>query len=67
MQEVKLLSEKQEILKGMFGNYIRLQSTATDRYYEKIIEEMKELEEQEVKRGVATCAENACTPLRRWW
>ena len=33
MQEVKLLSERQEILKGMVEDKIRLQSRATEKYY----------------------------------
>ena len=44
MQEVKLLSERQEVLKGMVGEKIRLLSRATAKYYEQMYEEMKELE-----------------------
>ena len=43
MQEVKLLSERQEVLNGMVEDKIRLQSRATDKYCEQIFEEMKEL------------------------
>ena len=46
MQEVKLLSERQEVLKGMVEDKIRLQSRATEKYNEQIFEEMKELEEK---------------------
>ena len=49
MQEVKLLSERQEVLKGMVEGKIRLQSRATEKYNEQIFEEMKELEREEVK------------------
>ena len=45
-QEVKLLSERQEVLKGMVEDKIRLQSRATEKYFEQIFEEMKELEEK---------------------
>ena len=44
-QEVKLLSERQK-LKGMVEDRIRLQGRATEKYYERFFEEMKELEEQ---------------------
>ena len=40
MQEVKLLSERQEVLKGMVKDKIRLQSTTTEKYYEKIFREL---------------------------
>ena len=43
MQEVKLLSEIQEVLKGMVEDKIRLQSKATEKYNEQIFEEMREL------------------------
>ena len=46
MQEVKFSSERQEILKGMVEDKIRLQRRATEKYYEQIFEEMKELEEK---------------------
>ena len=46
MQEVKLLSERQEMLKGMIEDKIRLQRRATEKYYEQIFEDMKELEEK---------------------
>ena len=56
-QEVELLSERQEILNGMVEDKIRLQSRATEKNYEQILEEMKELEEKKTKRGSASCAE----------
>ena len=34
MQEVKLLSERQEVLAGPVEDKIRLQSKATEKYYE---------------------------------
>ena len=34
MQEVKLLSERQDVLMGMVEDKIRLQSRATEKYYE---------------------------------
>ena len=52
MQEVKLLSERQEILKGMVEDKLRLQSRATEKYYEQIFEEMKELEEKKSKEAL---------------
>ena len=45
MQEVKVLSERQEILKSTVEDKISLQSRATDKYYDLIFDEMKELEE----------------------
>ena len=50
MQEVKVMSERQEILKGVVGDKNRLQSRATKKYYEQIFGEMKELEEKYQKR-----------------
>ena len=47
MQEVHVLSERQEILKSTMEDKIRLQSRATDKYYDQIFEEKKELEEKE--------------------
>ena len=44
IQEVKLLSERQEVLNGMVK--ITLQNRATEKYYEQIFKEMKELEEK---------------------
>ena len=52
MHDVKLLSERQEVLKGMVEDKIRLQSRATEKYYEQIFEEMKELEEKKSKEAL---------------
>ena len=52
MQEVKLSSERQEVLKDMVEDKIRLQSGATKKYYEQIFEEMKELEEKHSKEAL---------------
>ena len=52
MQEVKLLSERQEALAGMVEDKNRLQSKATEKYYEQIVEEMKELEEKKSKEAL---------------
>ena len=52
MQEVKLLSERQEVLAGMVEDKNRLQSNATKKYYEQIVEEMKELEEKKSKEAL---------------
>ena len=55
MQEVKLLSERQEVLKGMVEDKIRLPSRTTEKDYDQIFEEMK-LEEKETTRGSTNCA-----------
>ena len=49
MQEVKLLSERQEVLKGMVEDKVKLQSAATEKYYEQIFEQegCKDLEARE--------------------
>ena len=49
MQEVKPSSERKEVLKGMVEDKIRLQRKATEKYFEKILEEMRELEERKSK------------------
>ena len=49
MQEVNLLSERQEVLVGLVVNKIRLQSKATEKYNETIFEEPRELEERKSK------------------
>ena len=54
MQEVKLLSERQEILKGMVEDKIILQSRATEKYDEQIFGEMKELEAKKSKEALQT-------------
>ena len=52
MQEMKLLSERQEVLTCLVEHKIRLQSRATEKYCEQIFEEMKELEEKESKEAL---------------
>ena len=52
MQEVKLLSERQEVLTSLVENKIRLQSKATENYYETIFEELRELEEKKSKEAL---------------
>ena len=52
LQEVKLLSERQEVLKGMVEDKIRLQSRVTEKYYEQIFEEVKEPEEKKSKEAL---------------
>ena len=42
MQEVLLLSERQEVLAGLVEDNSTLQSKATEKYYETIFEEMRE-------------------------
>ena len=44
MQEVELLSERQEVLNGMVEVKIRLQSEATEKYDETIFQDLRELE-----------------------
>ena len=48
MQEGKLSSERQQVLKGIVEDKIRLQSKATEKYYEKIFE-TRALEEKKSK------------------
>ena len=50
-QEVNLLSERQEMLKGMVEDKIRLQSRATEKYYEQHFHEM-ELEEKKSREAL---------------
>ena len=52
MQEVKFLSERQELLKGMVQDKIRLQSRATEKSYDQILEEMKKLEEKKSEEAL---------------
>ena len=52
MQEVELLSERQETLKGMVRDKSRLQSRATEKYYDQIFEEMKGLEEKKSEESL---------------
>ena len=59
MQEVKLLSERQEVLAGLVEDKIRLQSKATEKYYETIIEELRELGRGEVEGSLVARTEKA--------
>ena len=52
MQEVKLLSERQEVLAGVVEDKIGIQSNATEKYYETIFEELRELEEKKSKEAL---------------
>ena len=52
MQEVKLSSERQEVLAGLVEDKIRIQSKATEKYNETIFEEMRELEEKKSKEAL---------------
>ena len=52
MQEVKVSSGRQEILKGMIEDKIRWQSRATENITNSFFEEMKELEEKKSKEAL---------------
>ena len=52
IQEVKLSSERQEVLAGLMEDKIRIQSKATEKYYETIFEELTELEEKKSKEAL---------------
>ena len=52
MQEVTLLSERQEVQAGFVEDKIGIQSEATDKYYESTFEEMRELEEKKSKEAL---------------
>ena len=49
MQEVKHPNERQEVLAGLVEDKSRWQSKATEKYYETIFEETRELEEKKSK------------------
>ena len=51
-QEVNYLSERQEIFRGMVEHKFRVQSRATEKNYEQIFEEMKELEEKKPEEAL---------------
>ena len=55
-QEVNYLSERQEIFRGMVEHKFRVQSRATEKNYEQIFEEMKELEEKKPEEALPNCA-----------
>ena len=59
MQEVKLLSERQDVPKGMVKDKRRLQSRANEKCHEQSFEEMKEAGREEVKGSSATRTEKA--------
>ena len=52
MQEVKLLCDIQEILKGMIEDKTGLRSRATDNITNRFFEEMKELEEKKSEEAL---------------
>ena len=52
MQEVKLLSERQEVLVGMVVNKRDMQKAAPKKCQEKMFEEFKELEEQRAREAL---------------
>ena len=52
MQEVFFFCGRQEVLKGMVEDKIGLQSRETEKYYEQIFEEMKELAEKKSKEAL---------------
>ena len=52
MQEVKLLSERQEVLVGMVVNKRDMQKEAPTKYQEKMFEEFKELRGAKGKRSL---------------
>ena len=52
MQEVKLLSERQEVLACLVEDRTRLQSNATEKYYETIFEELRELVQKKSKEAL---------------
>ena len=51
-QEVNCLSERQEIFRGMVEDKIRMQGRATEKYYDQIFEEMKELEDKKSEEAL---------------
>ena len=51
-QEVRVLSERQEILKITMEDKLELQSRATETYHDKIFQEMKELEEKKSEEAL---------------
>ena len=58
MQEVKLLSERQEVLKSTVEDVNRLQSKATEKYYETIFAELRELEVKKSKEALLLVQKN---------
>ena len=58
MQELKRPSERQEVLAGLVEDKIRLQSQATEKYYETIFEELRELEEKKSEDALLLVQKN---------
>ena len=52
MHEVKLQSQRQEVLVGMVVNKTDMQKEASKKYQEKMFEEFKEVEEQRAKEAL---------------
>ena len=52
MQEVQLLSERQEVLVGMVASKRNMQKETLQKYQEKVFEEFKELEEQRAEEAL---------------
>ena len=52
MQEVIQKSERQEVLTGLVEDKVRLQSKATEKYYETIFDELRELEGKKAKEAL---------------
>ena len=62
MQEVKLLSERQEVLTGMVVSKRDMQKEAPKKYQENVFEEFKELEEQRAKEALELVSKkNICS------
>ena len=58
-EEVKHLSERQEVFTFMMGSKINMQRTAPERYREKVFEELQELEQRTKEALVLTCTKEA--------
>ena len=56
---VKLLSGRQEVLAGLVEDKSRLQSKVTEKYYETIFEEVRELEEKKSKEALVLLQKKA--------
>ena len=52
MQEVELLSERQEVLASLVEDKIRFQRKATEKYCETVFEELRKLEEKTSKEAL---------------
>ena len=58
-QEVNYLSERRETFRGMVEDKIRMQSRATENYFDQIFEEMKELQERNQTRLCYLCRKSS--------